>query len=566
MAKFSIPSDAENVIMIPLGGCGNIGKNLMLYCYKNTWIMLDCGASFSEERITPGADIIVPDISFIRNNKIPISAIVLTHVHEDHVGAVSHFIKDLKCPVYGTKFALEFLKLRLQDRLGDYSDVKMKEIKSAEIKIGNFTIEPVFLTHSIPEMHGIFIKGGDVKIFHTGDWKFDESPVVGEKSDFSKLEKIAKEGVTAVVCDSTNVLSEGRSQSEGELEHNLYNIVENQKGMVLVTTFASNVARIQTLCNVAKRTGRVVGLSGLSLSKITAIAKKCGYLSSESFMDAKEAAKLPRKEVLMICTGCQGEVLASMAKISNNSHPIIKINAHDTVIFSSKIIPGNEKKISATMNRLADKNINVVTEREAFVHVSGHPKKDELCELYSMLKPKIGIPVHGESVHLRAHCKLIHEKKLADKSIFVKDGDVLVVSTDDVKKVGTVFTDYLCVDGNLLLSPASKTMRERRKIKDSGVVNLSIAIDEKLKIVNIDHRLIGLLDEANTAKAMAHIIKNAQNHLEKYLSGLGKGAKGVLQNKANLEKIEGIISSSVGKDIERKFEKTPIVSVIIHEV
>lgn len=561
--KFSIPSDAESVIMIPLGGCGNIGKNLTLYCYKKTWIIIDCGISFSDGRFTPGVDLIVPDLTFIEQNKIKISAIIITHAHEDHIGAVPHFIKNLKCPVYGTKFALEFLKLKLRD-FTNVDQVVMKEIGNAELKIESFVLQPIFLTHSIPEMHGILIKAGENKIFHTGDWKIDNSPVVGAKIDIAKINEMVGNGITAIACDSTNVLSEGRSKSEGELEESLYKIIKTQKGMVFVGTFASNVARIKTLCNIAKKTGRAVGLSGLSLSRITSIAKKCGYLDSESFLDGKEAMLLPKKDVLMICTGCQGEMLATMSKLANNSHPVLKFHSNDTVIFSSKIIPGNEKKIGEVMNRFADANINVITEKEQFVHVSGHPYRDEIREIYSIFKPKFSIPIHGESVHLRSHCKLVNEEKLAEKSIFTRDGDVLIINGSEIKKAGKVVSGYLCIDGNLLLSPDSQAMKERRKIRDSGIVNVSIIFDKKLKMQDFIMKIIGLLSES---KEIASEVLKIENNIKKIINAnIANLVKKSGKSNNNDDKIIPFISSAIAKEIEKKFNKHPLVSIIIHNI
>ncbi|QED23768.1 ribonuclease J [Candidatus Deianiraea vastatrix] len=567
MSKFSISAKHEGVLMLPLGGCGEIGKNMTLYCYKNTWIMIDCGASFGQERIVPGVDIIIPDINFIRVNKIKISAIILTHVHEDHVGALSHYIKELKCPVYGTKFALDFVNLRLKDRRIDPGEVKFKEIKNSLIKIGNFDIEPIFLTHSIPEMHGMLIKAGDISVFHTGDWKFDPDPVIGETSDFVKMRKLCENGVTALVCDSTNVLSEGHSNSEGELEASLYSLMKTKKGMIVITTFASNVARIETIAKVARKLGRVVGISGLSLHKITSIAQNNGYLQGYDFLDAKEAMTYPKGEVVMICTGCQGEPLATIAKVSNNSHPIVKLHSNDTVIFSSKIIPGNEKKILSTLNRLADKNIEVITEREHFVHVSGHPKKDELRQIYTIAKPKFAIPVHGESVNLREHCKMAHDEKLAEKSIFLRDGDVLLIEKDDVKKVGAVKADYLCVDGRFLLPPSSRAISQRRKIKESGVLSMSFVVNKaKMSITSAKFDIIGLLDDENsTFKKLDEIVKKLEKVINSEVLSSFKKDKINKEIEAKIHKKSyDMAKGFIEKSFLKNFDKSPVLSLSLH--
>lgn len=557
--KFSIPKNHNGVIMVPLGGCGQIGKNMTLYCYKGTWIMIDIGASFGDERIVPGADIIIPDITFIKKNNIKISAIVLTHVHEDHVGAASHYIRDLNCPIYGTSFAIDFTKLRFQDRNVDPKKIKFIEITDEIFKIGDFTINPIGLTHSIPEMQAMFISAGDVTIFHTGDWKLDPNPVVGKTSDLKKIESVTKKGVTAMVCDSTNVMSEGRSRSESDLEDSFFEIMKDKKGRIFITSFASNVARLQTISQVAKKLNRSVGMSGLSLHKITSIAKKNGYLDGFEFLDAKDAMNCKPSESIIICTGCQGEPMASIAKASNDSHPILKINNNDTVIFSSKIIPGNEKKILYTMNRFADKNIDVITERDHFVHVSGHPKKDEIREIYNLSKPKFAIPVHGDSVNLRHHCEMVKKEKLAKDAVFLRDGDVLLIEADKVEKIGTINADFVCVDGSELISPASIVMKERRKLKNDGVVFISIVLDIKANLMkNLEIRNIGLIDD--NAKNNEMIKDLSEKLIKQANKDYSKISKDKLQSK-----LAELINHQVFKFVKHFFQKEPIIDIIFHE-
>lgn len=561
-STFSIPANYEGVIMLPLGGCGQIGKNMTLYCYKGTWIMIDIGASFGDERIVPGIDIIVPDINFIRINKIKISAIILTHVHEDHVGAVSQYVSELKAPIYGTDFAIEFTKLRLKDRGVNVESVKFVTIQDKQMKIGNFTIDPVFLTHSIPEMNAMFIKAGEIKLFHTGDWKIDPNPVVGEVCDLEKATNLAKDGVTAIMCDSTNVLSEGHSQSEGDLFDSLYEVLKNKKGRILVTSFASNVARIHTIASIAEKLGRKIGLSGLSLHKITAISQKLGYLKEFDFLDAKEAMQLDREECLIICTGCQGEPLATTAKVSNNSHPIVKVVSGDTVVFSSKIIPGNEKKIGYTLNRFADKDIEVITEREHFVHVSGHPKKDEIRKIYNLMKPKFAIPIHGDSVNLREHCAFVGREKLAEKSQFIKDGDVILISKDKLEKVGNIGCDYLCFDGNELIKPSSNVLSERRKVKDEGSLVISFSLELKAKKLKV--KIIPVAVILDT-KENLNKIYDCEKKLEKMI------LKDIIsQKKLNTEKLEKQIFDLsyqiTSRFVKKNFDKSPLIKQVLHIV
>lgn len=567
MSKFSINSDSDSIVIIPLGGCGNIGKNMTLYYYKKTWIMVDCGLSFAEERIMPGVDLIIPDVSFIRDNKIKIDAIIITHAHEDHIGAISYYSDQIQCPIYANKFAINFLKLRMRDKNRNIEKLNTIEMKDEEFKIGSFKIHPIFITHSIPEMSGLFIIADKKKIFHTGDWKLDESPVISEKTNLEKIKKISENGIDLLLCDSTNVFSEGRAKSEGELEGSLYDLLKGKKGMILATLFASNVARLKTFSNVANKLGRVIAISGLSLTKIISIAKKSGYLLDENFIEAKEAMKMERSKVLMLCTGCQGEPLASTAKISNNSHPIIKLHEHDTVLFSSKIIPGNEKKIGATLNRFADRDIEVISEQDHFVHVSGHPKQDEIRELYSILKPKFAIPIHGESVHLRFHCDLIEKEKLAEKALFVRDGDVVVLG-NGLSKSGKVNSDYLGVDGNVLLKPSSTAIKERRLLKNHGIIFISIAISRvERKISDFKYEIVGLLNEdREIQKILNNIFYNLEKILNKNILHLSTAKDKILKKDEESIKssIRDIVKNNLSKEINLNFAKEPLIRSLVH--
>lgn len=550
--KFTLDGKSEDFLMIPLGGCGHLGKNMMLYYYKKTWIMIDCGASFAQENIDPGIDIIIPDISFIVENKIKISAIVLTHVHEDHVGALHHYFEYLNTKVYCTPLAKEFIKLRFKDRGVIFDEKKFHLIDTDKIQIGEFNIDVIGITHSIPEMKGMLIKAGELKIFHTGDWKFDDSPVVGEKSEIDKMHTLCKDGITALICDSTNVQSSGRSGSEGELEHNLYHLIKQRKGMIFVGTFASNIARMHSICNAAKRAGRTVALSGLSLNKFHAIGRKCGYLQNADIVDIKDALSLPREQVLIICTGCQGEDNATISKIANERHQLIKIHSNDTVIMSSKIIPGNEKRIGLVLNRLAEKNIEVITEKDEKVHVSGHPSQDELRELYEICKPKFAIPVHGESTHLRHHCNFINHNKLAQKSFFIQDGDVILISNDVIKKVGKVKSNYLCVDTNGLIQTTSEVMEARRKMKTSGSFGISLIIKNK-HLNSFEYSTSGVSENIDIEKDIIRIIKSADSRI-----------KSIGKNQNIKDDMSIFIKNSIEKLCMKKFDKVPEIHIMIH--
>jgi ribonuclease J len=565
MKTFNRKNFAEDLTIIPLGGCGNIGKNMTLYIHKSTCIVVDCGTSFPEERIMPGINMIMPNISFILENKIKIDAIVLTHAHEDHIGAVPYLWEHLGKPkVYGTKFALNFLDYKFKD-VSKVIEDKYKILISDEnnsFKIGSFSIEAAGITHSIPEMVGLKISAGDKSAFHTGDWKFDDTPVIGNATDFTKLHEIGSSGIDVMLCDSTNVFGDGFSKSEGDLEDSLYEICKAQKGMILLTTFASNIARIKTICNVAKKLGKYVGISGLSLVKMTAVAEKSGYDLGYKIYDSKEIMSMPREKCIIICTGCQGEPMASIAKISNHSHSIIKAKKGDTVIFSSKMIPGNEKKITATLNRLVEKGINIVTEQNAFTHVSGHPKKGELKRMYDIIKPKFAVPVHGESIHLKEHVDFVKSECNVENALFVHDGDIIVLKKDSISIVDRFKSDYICIDDILLQEPGGVVMRERRKIKDGGCCVASICIDKKLKINDLNIEYIGLFDRIK------------QERLDKYLyDTVVKSYKSLIDfdeikkiDQKSVESIEKRITSTLSKEIYRKIKKEPVIKCIIHKI
>ncbi len=552
----------EKLLFVPLGGSGEIGMNLNLYHYKGKWIMVDCGTGFAEERIMPGVDIIVPDISFIIDNKIKIEAIIITHAHEDHVGAVPHLWEYCSdAPVYATPFTAHFLKTKLTDfGLQDKVKIKVVTQNRAKFKIADFNIEMIGLTHSIPEMRAIYIKTDAGNILHTGDFKIDKTPIVGEVSDEERLKQIGDEGVMAVVCDSTNVFSDGWSGSEGDIEDNLVELIQDAKQCVVVTTFASNVARVQTIANAAKRCGRQIILSGTSLHRISGIAKKVGYLDGVSFVDAKDFDDKNRHKTLIIATGCQGEPLATVAKLSGGTHPFLKIKNGDKVIFSSKIIPGNEKKIAATLNRLADMGVEIVTERNAKIHVSGHPNRDELKHLYELVRPAIAIPVHGEAIHINEHCKWAKSDCGVKNTISVRNGHVLCFENgNSIKKIGEVAADYLGVEGNLFHSPGGEVMKMRRRMK-GGVIMCSFALNGKGGIA-CSPRIVamGSLDSENEKD----FIKEMEQKVAKNLKEKAP-AFFAAKNKTKLHsEITNLAKGTLAQMVKRELKTTPMIEIMM---
>jgi ribonuclease J len=480
----------NDLLFLPLGGSNEIGMNLNLYHLDGKWLMVDCGVGFAYD--IPGVDVMVPDLSFIRAHKHNLVGLILTHIHEDHMGAVQYLWDELEVPVYATKFGANYLKTKLQEYKMD-KRVPIHIIdETRDLNLHPFNIEFIGLTHSVPEMKALIIKTHKGNVLHTGDWKFDPNPVVGEASQKEKIAAYGQKGeILAMVCDSTNVLSAGHSRSEGELYESLKSLIVGRKSLVGVTTFASNIARIHTLCHIARDVGRKVVLAGFSLRRLHEVGKKSGYfLESEIdpslFISDKEIKFFKKSEIMIIATGCQGEPLAAVKKIANDAHPSIRFVKGDLMIFSSKIIPGNEKKIFALFDDLAKKEIDVMTEQDHFVHVSGHPYQEELREMYDLAKPKIAIPVHGEFVHTKAHCELARACGV-DKAIHVENGLAIKIDAENILasgEVGFVKSGYLGVDGNQLIPLNSEVIVQRKKLQSSGMINISFAINDSLKILS----------------------------------------------------------------------------------
>ncbi len=559
MKKLQFLQNPNSVYFIPLGGCNEIGMNFNLYHKDGKWIAIDCGIGFANDSV-PGVDIIVPDYSFIKKNKIKLEALVLTHIHEDHVGAIAHLWEHIGSPkIYATPLGKEFI-------LNKFLDIKSKEKpeisvinkEMRKVNVSGFSVEFVGLTHSVPEMKAIVLETEFGKIVHTGDWKLDKNPVVGEESDYARLKEIGKEGVHTMLCDSTNIASEGFSGSEGDLEKNLLKIVKEQKGRVAIATFASNLARVQTIANVARKSGRKLVLSGFSLRRITEIGLKLGYFHNcPEFLDQKESSNIPPEKMLLLCTGCQGETNASLSKIANKEHPHIKFQKGDSVIFSSKIIPGNERSIYAVFNKLVQRDINLFTERDHDVHVSGHPNRGELKKMYSFLKPRNIIPVHGEQYHIMEHCEFA--KSFGINSIRPKNGDVIEISPDGVKKVDTVPSGYLCIDGSRFEDIESSVFKERRTIASSGIMSCTCIVNSNGKLTCqpiIEH--YGIFDSKKQDD-----IKGFQRALRGEIVDLLGNFENVSQSKKSIEKT---IIHMISKSIKHSYGKVPLINVSFYVI
>ncbi len=470
-------SDNE-LVFIPLGGAGEIGMNLSLYGYDGRFLMVDCGITFADEH-APGIDILVPDPAFIAARADALDGIVLTHAHEDHLGAVAHLWEKLRCPVYATPFAGGLLRRKLAEA-GLEGRLPLTEVPSGGgVTVGAFEVSFIQLAHSIPETQALAIRTGAGTVLHVTDWKLDPAPLIGPMTDEAALRRLGDEGVIALMCDSTNVLVDGSAGSEGALRDSMIEVVGNCRGRVAVTSFASNITRIETCVRAAQANDRHVALVGRSLWKLTEIARECGYLADcPDFLEARDIAHLPRDKVLMVVTGSQGEARAALARIAAGDHPDIGLEAGDTVIFSSREIPGNERAIGRVQNALARRGVEVITERDAFVHVSGHPARDELKTLYDWVKPPLLVPIHGEMRHLTEHVRFARQCGIPD-AVIAENGSVLRLHPGPAEIVDHVESGRLALDGRRLVPMDGEILRARRRIGYNGAAVATLVLDRK---------------------------------------------------------------------------------------
>ena len=470
----------EELLFCPLGGSGEIGMNMNLFAYgppnNQKWIIVDVGVTFADDTI-PGVDLIYPDPGFIEDKKEDILGIVLTHAHEDHIGAIVHIWPNLKCKIYATPFTSVLINEKFKEKNIDINSyLNIVELNST-LNLNPFKIEFITLTHSILEPNGLKIETPVGNILHTGDWKCDPDPLIGKPIDSSRLKKIGNEGVLAMICDSTNVFSMGKAGSELDVRKSLINIMLRLKKRIIVTSFASNVARMETIFFCAEKTKRQISLVGRSMHRIFKAAKKCGYLNNViEPLDPRDAKKFPRDKIIYLCTGSQGEPLGAMTRISKNIHPDVIIEKDDTVIFSSKIIPGNEKKLYKLHNQLVKDGIEVISEENEFVHVSGHPNREDLKEMYSWIKPKSIIPVHGEHRHMIEHINFAKEMQVP-YPVKVENGDIVRLFPGDSPKVfDKAPSGRLFLDGKISVEEDAHSIKERLNVANNGYIEVTIII------------------------------------------------------------------------------------------
>ena len=471
----------EEFIFCPLGGSGEIGMNMNLFAYGNAnnkkWIIVDIGVTFADDTI-PGVDLIYPDPGFIVDKKDDLLGLVLTHAHEDHIGAIAHIWPKLQCNIYATPFTSVLIKEKFKEKKIDIGN-KLKIVAlNGNIKLGPFDIEFVTLTHSILEPNGLKIKTPVGTVLHTGDWKCDPNPLIGETINEKKLKQIGDDGVLAMICDSTNVFSPGRAGSESDVRESLLKIMNNKQKRIIVTSFASNVARMESIFYCAKKVGRQISLVGRSMHRIYNAAKQCGYLKDLiEPIDPRESKKFARNKIIYLCTGSQGEPNGAMTRISNFAHPDVIIESGDTVIFSSKIIPGNEKKLYKLHNQLVKNEIEVISEENEFVHVSGHPNREDLKDMYNWVKPKSVIPVHGEHRHMIEHINFAKEMQVP-YPVKVENGDVVQLFPGDKPKVvDKAPVGKMYVDGAISVGEESQSIKDRKNLSYNGFLEITIIVN-----------------------------------------------------------------------------------------
>ena len=543
----------KNTYFLPLGGTGEIGMNLNLYGYGKgkdiDWFMVDCGVTFSQAGL-PGIDLQMPDPTFIASQKEKLMGIILTHAHEDHIGAMPFIWPYFKCPIYTTEFTAALLIEKFDEYNIDYTNKIIIHNDGEIINIGNFQVKAIGLTHSIPEMNALLIKSPSANIFHTGDWKIDKDPIVGDGFNKEKLLDFENIEIDALVCDSTNAMTPGISGSELSVKNSLEEIIGKIEGRIFLSTFASNVARLCSVAEAAAKHDRHVVLSGRGMHRIVNAAKSVGLLGGlPDFVDEENAGYLPAEKTLILCTGSQGEYRAALSKIARDEHQHIVAEKGDTVIFSSKIIPGNEAGIMNLQNQFAKKDIKIITGKDEFVHVSGHPCQDELIEMYNLIQPKSIIPVHGEFRHLVANANLAKNNGIK-KSLVIENGTVVKISSKDVSIDQQVESGRLYKDGKIIIYDYESPSNERSKISFTGLIVISIVLQNNKIKSKPKIKMIGLPEFDEEGIKLSDWVNQALDN--------------VISSKNKSGNLESKIKNAVIRQIREVWGKKPKVEIIFH--
>jgi ribonuclease J len=543
--------DPNALFFVPLGGAGEIGMNLNVYGYRDDWLIVDCGVTFGDDS-QPGLEVVMPDPGFIVERRDRLLGIVATHAHEDHIGAIPYLWRQLRCPIWATPFTASFLRAKLAET-GFADQVKINVVPlSGRFAIGPFDLELITLTHSIPEPNAVALRTPVGTILHTGDWKFDPDPLIGPTADEAALKRLGTEGVLALIGDSTNALRPGTSGSEAELRRSLIDLIGRYDARVAVACFASNVARLATIARAAAAHGREIALVGRSLLRIDKAARENGYLTDlPRFLNEDEAGYIPRDRIVMICTGSQGEPRAALSRIARDDHPHVTLETGDVVIFSSRIIPGNEKSINRLQNALVRLGVEIVTEEDHFVHVSGHPARDELVRMYQMVRPQIAVPVHGEARHLIAHAELAGECQV-QQPLVIQNGDVVRLTASGASVVDEVPVGRLASDGKGLLPLDGTALKDRRRVTFNGSAVATLVLDRRGELLaQPTVSTIGLV-EPTAAEAAAPALRSAiQRALDELPASLRRDD----------EAVHDAARRALRRVLNERFGKRPLVEI-----
>jgi len=554
-------TDDSELVFAPLGGLGEIGMNCALYGYgpanARQWLMVDLGVAFAGEDL-PGVDLIMPDLSFIEKAKKNLVGIVITHAHEDHIGALAELWPDLGAPVYMTRFAAGLAEAR---RLGEPGAPKIPlriVAQGEKVAIGPFVVEFIAVAHSIPESTALAIRTPAGLVVHTADWKIDPSPIIGLPTDEARLKALGDEGVLALVCDSTNVLREGESPSERDVAKTLAWLIGEAKGRVVVTTFASNVARLRSAAEAGFAAGRQVCILGRAIERVVAVARECGMLDGvPPFLGMDAFERLPRDRILALATGSQGEPRAALARMAEDEHPTAELSAGDTVIFSSRTIPGNEKAVGRIINAFATARVEVITDRTALVHVSGHPRRAEMAKMYAWVRPRIAVPAHGEPLHLSEHAAFAIAQGVP-QVLRAFDGDLIRLAPGDVSTSGSVASGRRLKDGAILLPADQESVGQRRRLAFAGVVSVALALTPKGEMAgDPDVMIAGLPERTREGAAIDALIDDA---IFEAFEGLPPGKR------RDPDVVSSAIERAVRNSVNAVWSKKPQVHVLVVEV
>jgi ribonuclease J len=551
----------DELVFVPLGGLGEIGMNLAVYGFgrkgRTKWLVVDCGVTFAGPDLA-GIDLIVPDPAFLEKVKPDIAGLIITHAHEDHIGALADIWPRLGCEVFATKFAAALLEAK---RLGDpgVPEIPVTLVEQQNvITIGPFGVEFIAMAHSIPESCALAVQTPLGTFVHSGDWKIDAEPGLGRQTDASRLAAIGEEGVLALISDSTNILREGFSPSEGEVSRNLKEIIAEARGLVVVTTFASNVARMRAVAAAAAAAGRDVVLLGRAMERIASVARECGYLDGISeFASADALPRMTRSKTVVLATGSQGEARAAIARMSEADHPLLTLARGDMVIFSSRTIPGNERDVGRIINNLIRAGVEVLTDRTALVHASGHPRRGEVAKLYGWLRPQIAVPAHGEDIHLAEHANFAATQGV-EHVIAARNGAIVKLAPGLPGIIGEVPCGRICKDGNALVAVGAEALKTRQKLAASGIVTIALAVTAKGDLAGVpDVVTAGMPAQTRDGIAIDAVVDGALFQTFDHLPR---------QKRRDADLVSNAIEKAVRSAIANVWGKRPTVHVLVVEV